>query len=190
MRIRRPDVLLLLVISVSSGLVAACRTGEAGEPGRPSAVEQLAIEDTIKRTIERAYDFGGGDNVARLMSLYPDSGRILSAVNGRVTTNRDSLRADIVSFWDRVGQNMREPRWVWGKTYVDAITRDAAVFTGTYTIPHRTPAGAAHVVGGAWTALFVKRGGRWVIVQEHLSDLPVAVTDSAAAAQPVEHQHH
>lgn len=155
------------------------------------------MEDSIKRTIERAYDFSGrGDPVARLMSLYADSGRILSAVNGQVTTSRDTLRADIAGFWTRVGQNMREPRWVWGQTYLDVLSPDAAVFTGTYTIPHRTPAGAAHVVGGAWTALFERRGGRWVIVQEHLSDLPVAITDSAAMAMPASQsapaapQHH
>jgi hypothetical protein len=29
-----------------------------------------------------------------------------------------------------------------------------------------------HVIGGAWTAVFQKRGGRWVIIQEHLSDVP------------------
>jgi hypothetical protein len=29
-----------------------------------------------------------------------------------------------------------------------------------------------HVIGGAWTAVFANRGGRWVIVQEHLSDAP------------------
>jgi hypothetical protein len=29
-----------------------------------------------------------------------------------------------------------------------------------------------HVIGGAWTAVFQRRGRRWVIVQEHLSDAP------------------
>jgi hypothetical protein len=28
-----------------------------------------------------------------------------------------------------------------------------------------------HVIGGAWTAVFQKRGGQWVIVPEHLSDV-------------------
>ena len=27
-------------------------------------------------------------------------------------------------------------------------------------------------IGGAWTAAFVNRGGRWVVIQEHLSDAP------------------
>jgi hypothetical protein len=28
-----------------------------------------------------------------------------------------------------------------------------------------------HVIGGAWTAVFQKRAGKWVIIQEHLSDV-------------------
>jgi hypothetical protein len=37
------------------------------------------------------------------------------------------------------------------------------------------------VIGGAWTAVFQKRGDRWYVIQEHLSDLP-AMPDSAMAA--------
>jgi hypothetical protein len=41
--------------------------------------------------------------------------------------------------------------------------------------------GAPHVIGGAWTAVFARRDGRWAIVQEHLSDVPAAVD----AAPPI-----
>ena len=37
-----------------------------------------------------------------------------------------------------------------------------------------------HTIAGAWTAVFQKRGDRWYVIQEHLSDLP-ALPDSAAA---------
>jgi hypothetical protein len=37
------------------------------------------------------------------------------------------------------------------------------------------------VIGGAWTAVFRREGSRWVIVQEHLSDTPPAMADSAHA---------
>ena len=56
--------------------------------------------------------------------------------------------------------------------YVDVLGPDAAVLTATYSIPHHTPRGAPHVVGGAWTVVFARRGGRWEVVQEHLSDVP------------------
>jgi ketosteroid isomerase-like protein len=54
--------------------------------------------------------------------------------------------------------------------YIDVLAPDAAVLTATYRIPHITPQGHPHTVGGAWTAVFQRRAGKWVIVQEHLSD--------------------
>ena len=56
--------------------------------------------------------------------------------------------------------------------HVDVLAPDAAVVTTTYRVPHLTPAGQPHVIAGAWTAVFQRRDGRWVIVQEHLSDMP------------------
>jgi ketosteroid isomerase-like protein len=108
------------------------------------------------------------------MSLYPDSGQVISASGGQVTASRDSLQAGIRAFWDNVGRNMRDPEWTWGPMHVDLLSSDAAVLTTTYRVPHLTPAGEPHVIAGAWTAVFQRRAGRWVIVQEHLSDLPNA----------------
>jgi ketosteroid isomerase-like protein len=55
---------------------------------------------------------------------------------------------------------------------VDVLSPTSAVMTATYRVPHLTPAGQPHVIGGAWTAAFAKRAGEWVIVHEHLSDSP------------------
>jgi hypothetical protein len=65
--------------------------------------------------------------------------------------------------------------------HVDVLSRDAAVVTATYRIPHLTPRGMPHVIEGALTQVFARRNGRWVVVQEHLSE-PPAVMDSATAA--------
>jgi ketosteroid isomerase-like protein len=54
----------------------------------------------------------------------------------------------------------------------DVLSRNAAVVTGTYRVPHRTPRGTPHELAGAMTLVFARRGGRWVVVQEHLSDRP------------------
>ena len=134
--------------------------------------ERAAIDTEIRARLAAATDLGGQDVVDRMLSLYPEEGRIVSAASGRVTTTRDSLAASIGAFWDNVGRNMVDPRWVWDSIHVDVLGHDAAVATGTYRIPHRTPAGAPHEIGGAWTALFVRRGDRWVVIQEHLSDTP------------------
>ncbi len=119
-----------------------------------------------------AYDLSKPDVVAKLMSLYPDSGRVISASGGAMTKTRPQLEDQIKTFWKYVGSNMKQPKWEWTSMEVDVISRDAAVMTSTYRVPHTTPKGMRHIIGGAWTAVFARRGGRWVIVQEHLSDAP------------------
>ncbi len=161
----------LIAGMVFVGWITACR-GERREAVSPA--ERAAIADTLRGIMAGAYDFTKveGSAVAQLMSLYPDSGRVVSAASGHITTDRDSLRAELHDFWTYVGQNMQHPVWRWDATYVDVLSPNAAVVTGRYSIPHRTPMGTPHVIRGAWTAVFEKRGGRWVIVQEHLSDAP------------------
>jgi len=134
--------------------------------------ERTAIADSLKAMVVSAYDLSKPDVVARLMSLYPDSGRVISASGGAMTTTRAKLEEQINTFWKYVGSNMKQPKWEWTAMEVDVLSRDAAVMTSTYRVPHTTPSGMRHVIGGAWTAVFARRGGRWVIVQEHLSDLP------------------
>jgi hypothetical protein len=163
------------------GLVAL-RILVACSPAAPRAMteaQRSAIADTLRTLIVAAYDLSKpGDAVARLMSLYPPSGSVISASGGQVSTSRDTLYSGIRAFWDNVGRNMRDPKWTWGPMHVDVLAPDAAVVTTTYRVPHLTPRGMPHVIAGAWTAVFQRRAGKWVIVQEHLSD--VAAVDSVA----------
>ena len=165
-------ILRVLALPVTAAIVlAACR---AAEPARPQmrTAERQTIADSLRRLVERAYDLTQPDVVAGFLSLYPDTGRVVSAAAGRVTTTRDSLEAQIRWFWENVGRNMSEPEWIWDGVWVDVLSPDAAVLTTRYRVPHLTPAGAPHTIGGVWTAVFERRDGRWVIVQEHLSDVP------------------
>ncbi len=166
---------LLITIMIAAG-AAGCTTETPGPPTAEVAAAsgvssgaRRAIGDTITRLIEEAYDFTGPDPVKRIMALYPDSGPVISASNGRITASRDTLGSGIASFWEAMGRNMQHPKWVWGERHVAVLSPTAAVMTATYTIPHTAPSGAAHVVGGAWTAVFQKRDGAWRIIHEHLS---------------------
>lgn len=152
---------LLLLLS------AACRI----RPG-PAGGADAALADTLKNRIADAYDFSRPGVTERMNALYPDTGRVISASGGHVTTSVDSLRAGIASFWQNVGQNMRDPKWVWGDVYVDRLGPDAAVLTSTWSIPHIAPTGHPHVIQGAWTAVFRRLDGKWLIVVEHLSVPP------------------
>jgi ketosteroid isomerase-like protein len=152
---------------LAAAATSACRPADARALSR---AERTAIADSIAREVIAACDLRAPDVVARLMSLYPSSGPVISASGGHVTTTRDSLEASVRTFWNNVGHNMQDPMWQWTSMRIDVLDPNAAVMTATYRIPHRTPMGMPHVVGGAWTAVFERRAGRWVIIHEHLSD--------------------
>src|SRR5215210_5086481 len=104
-------------------LTAAC-TRPSDAP--LSTSEKKAIADTLRALVVSAYDLSKpGDAVARMMSLYPASGNVVSASGGRMSVSRDSLEAGIRAFWQYVGQNMRDPRWTWDAMQVDVLARDA-----------------------------------------------------------------
>jgi hypothetical protein len=162
--------------------LAAC--GQSGDASL-STTERTAVADTLRSMLVSAYDLSKpGDAVGRLMSLYPAKGPVVSASGGLVSVSRDSLEAGIRAFWENVGRNMRQPKWEWGQMHVDVLSRDAAVLTTTYRVPHLTPRGEPHVIAGAWTAVFQRRDGRWVIVQEHLSDVPAQEQAESAGLSP------
>lgn len=158
--------------------LAAC-TGTSVSPS-----ERIAIADSLARQVKAAYDVTKPDLEQRLLSLYPERGRVVSAAGGQIITSRDTLAMGIKAFWTNVGANMREPKWIWDQMVFDVVSPNAAVMTATYHVPHLTPRNEPHTIGGAWTAVFEKRGDRWYIIQEHLSDLP-AMVDSAAAPAPM-----
>ncbi len=152
-------------------LLLAALTACNAPPPR-SGGNDPALADTLKARIEDAYDFSRPGVVERMNALYPDTGRVISASGGQLTTSPDSLRAGIADFWRNVGQNMRDPKWVWGDVYVERLSDDAAVLTATWSIPHIAPTNHPHVIRGAWTAVFRRIGGKWLIVTEHLSAPP------------------
>ena len=163
---RRPTIALLALLAA-----AACSAADGRPADALTDSDRRRIAAAVARRLRAAPALrAGGDMVARMLSIYPDSGRVVSASGGRVSVEHDSLEAAVRTFWVTTGQNMRNPEWRWGPMHVDVLSPEAAVVTATYRIPHLTPQGAPHVLGGAWTAVFARRDGEWVIVQEHLSD--------------------
>lgn len=155
-----------------------------------STSERQAIVDSLTRQVKAAYDVTKPNVEQRLLSLYPESGRVVSAAGGQVITSRDTLAMGIDAFWTNVGTNMRDPKWVWDQMVFDVLSPTAAVMTATYHVSHLTPRNEPHTIAGAWTAVFQKRGDRWYIVQEHLSDFLPPIADSAAAAAPMNMPGH
>jgi hypothetical protein len=160
-------------------LVTACSTSSS-----VSNTQRQAIVDSLTRQVKAANDLTKPNVEQRLLSLYPQSGRVVSAASGQILTSRDTLAMGIKAFWQNVGANMRQPQWIWDQMIFDVLSPTAAVMTAQYHIPHMTPRNLPHTIGGAWTAVFQKRGNRWYIIQEHLSDLP-APPDSMTMAMPM-----
>jgi hypothetical protein len=154
------------------GTGADAGAGTGGGTGGPA--RDAALADTLVGVVVAAYDFSRPGVPERLLGLYPATGPVVSAAAGGITTSRAALRGEVERFWTRVGQNMRDARFVVRERHATALGPDAAALTFTYAIPHRTPEGRPHTLGGAWTAVFRRDAGRWVIVQEHLSDAPRA----------------
>jgi hypothetical protein len=164
-------------------LLGVVSCGRSSPPERPLTDAQKAeIEDSIRKLVIDTYDLQTPGVVDRMMRLYPDSGPVYSTASGHVSRTRGELEEQIETFWRYVGSNMREPKWEWTSMHVDVFSPEVAALTASYRIPHLTPQNRPHVIAGAWTAVLVKRGARWFVVQEHLSDLPaLALADSARA---------
>jgi len=158
-------------LTITAFLVGAMACSTSAPAGL-SPAEKAAIADSLKTLVVSAYDLSKPDPVASLMSLYPEGDSVVSASSGGVTHSRGQLEQQIRTFWTYVGSNMQKPKWEWTSMTVDVLSPDAAAMTSTYRIPHTTPQGRPHMLGGAWTAVFARRDGKWVIVQEHLSDAP------------------
>ena len=163
----------------------------SSEGPRPvSAEQQKIIGDSLRKLVVETYDLSKPDAVARLMSLYPAAGPVYSTSSGHTSKSRAELQSQIETFWKYVGSNMRNPKWEWTDMHIDVLSPNAAVMTASYRVPHLNPMNTPHTIAGAWTAVFVNRDGRWVVVQEHLSDVPPAPAAAADSAGTMDHSGH
>ena len=161
-----PSTSIVIRAVLLFGVVACGSSGVALSPSQRSA-----ITNEIEEKVRSAYDLSVPNAEQRMLALYADTGRIVSASGGQAIASRDTLMKGIELFWQNVGVNMRQPKWIWTHMYVDVLSPESAVFTGTYRVPHLTPRGEPHEIAGAMTLVFEKRGSKWGVVQEHLSDL-------------------
>jgi hypothetical protein len=176
------------VFAALVGLALVAQFACGPDAPRPVSEQQRkAISDSIRTLVVNTYDLSRPNAVERLMSLYPTSGPVYSTSIGHISTTRAELQEQIQTFWKYVGSNMRNPKWEWTAMHIDVLSPDAAVMTASYRVPHLNPMNMPHTIAGAWTAVFVRRGGKWVIVQEHLSDVPAAPAAAADSGMAMDH---
>ena len=161
-----PNQRLFVLTAAAALSLAACGRHEL------TADQRTSIARDVETKVRDAYDLSKPGAEQRMLALYADTGRIISAEEGQIVSTRDSIQLGIKLFWQNVGVNMRQPKWIWTQTYVDVLSPDAAVFTGAYRVPHLTPRNEPHEIAGVMTLVFERRNGKWGVVQEHLSDTP------------------
>src|SRR4051812_16489498 len=117
MRLRRSS----LVLASSLALIIATSCNTASGADQVTSAQRKAIADEIERSVRDAYDLTKPNLDERMLSLYADTGRIVSASGGSVIISRDSLAQGIHYFWRNIGMNMRQPKWIWDQMLVDVL---------------------------------------------------------------------
>src|SRR5215210_9171918 len=104
---RHPRAVLVLASVLAAIATAACNTASGAD--QVTTTQRKAIADEIERSVRDAYDLTKPNVDERMLSLYADTGRIVSASGGNIITSRDSLAQGIHYFWRNIGLNMRQP---------------------------------------------------------------------------------
>jgi uncharacterized protein (TIGR02246 family) len=138
----------------------------AAHPGAYlSEAQRRAVEDTVRKLIDATNRAVALRDVGALMRLYPDTGALSSAYNGRLVTSRDSVEATARAFFQ--DPKISTLKTTTDRVRVDVLAPDAAAFTVIGTLGWSEPTGKTVTLPHAWSGVFVNRGGRWVILQEH-----------------------
>ena len=111
-------VLTLFAVALALAILASTRRSVAAPRPLPRPTRE-ALAREIELQLREAYDLSKPNVAERLLSLYPDSGRVVSATAGQMVTSRDSLADGIRYFWNNVGSNMRDAQWIWDRMVVD-----------------------------------------------------------------------
>ena len=84
-----PQIFFAAVTAVFLLANAGCKLDRRAEP---PDMELRVIADSIERLMRSATDLSQPNVVRRMLALYPDRGRVISAAGGRVTTTTSPLR--------------------------------------------------------------------------------------------------
>ncbi|MBI4502428.1 MAG: nuclear transport factor 2 family protein [Gemmatimonadetes bacterium] len=148
-------VLGLGLLSVAA--IAACRSGEK-HPA--TAVESRAVEDTLRAIVMQTFEAIQVQDAERALAVLSED--VIYIGDGLVVIGRDSLlRMTQRAFanWHKVKADVKI-------THFQQFAPDVAVMNWESHISATDGKGVDRPYGGIATAIFVKRNGRWSIVQQ------------------------
>lgn len=162
----------LLVCAGTAVATSACdqsrKVADAASEVALTPEQRAVVEDTVRKVAASAVATANRRDVDAFMRFYPDSG-VATVGGGLVLMDRDSLHGVITEAWGVP----------WMKSMVsdvkierlDVLGPAAAAVTTTSTTTIDS-AGKKLTFRNAWTGVWANRDDRWVVVQEHSSQLP------------------
>ena len=142
---------------LSAAALAACRSGEKQSA---TAVEVRAVEDTLRAMVMQTFEAIQAQDADR--SLAALSENVIYIGDGLTVVGRDSLMRmtrRVFATWRKVKADVKI-------THFQQYAPDVAVMNWEAYISATDGKGVDRPYGGVATAIFVKRNGRWSIVQQ------------------------
>lgn len=166
---RMPATLLLLLIvgCGRSDMPEVSDSQSAGaHPTSMSGAQRQATEDSARAWLAMVHDQMEHGDSAALMASYPPSGPLVSAGDGKLVTNRDSVASMLAGLSQVKGAKV---------TFDDPKVEVLAPGVAAVAVPSRfqgTNQGQAFDNYSVYTAVLAERDGRMRVIQEHQSTAP------------------
>ena len=127
--------------------------------------ERSVIETNIKSIVKKIDKAYVEQNVDKIINYFMKSDNLQTALNGKVLIGWDSF-STMVREWHQVNKITSSPT---DYIYVDVLSRDVAVVAESGLMVGKDHSDNEFNQRWAWTAVFLKKGNEWKIVNAHES---------------------
>ena len=133
---------------------------------------RTAIQEAVKQL---AWEHLRAKDAAEALGHYePDA---IVASNASLYPSFEGFAADVREFY---GTLRKIDLAVWDEMHVQVLSEDAAVLTATVRWSSTDTASVRLDLKGVWTAVYIRRNGRWSICTRHESFEPLAGQEGEA----------
>ena len=137
--------------------------------GSPTWVEAGAREEVVHAAQQWSEAWHAG-NVDAITALYAEDAQMFSALGQFRLDGRPAIQAN----WSGFFGNFPTRRLVLRHESVQGYGATAGTWTGYYQVTATDRAGKVTTLVGRYSSAWVKEGGRWMIVQQHISPMPLS----------------
>jgi len=148
-------------------LVTACCQEGSEVQSQESAVA-ADVEEAVMQRTSRWAEAARSLDAAGVLDMFANSHELRHAENGVIFPSYEAL-AEFIEDWFASTEAMD---FVWEQREVVPLSADAATMTGIFRYEARQESGEVWAGRNVFTGVFVRRGGRWVVIHGHESSVP------------------